>query len=101
MHIKKNDTIIVISGNYKGKTGKVLKVFTSGNKVIVEKINMVKRHVKPGGKYGKGGIIQKEAPINASKMMLLCTKCNKPTRIAVKFLAEGKTRVCKKCGEMI
>ncbi|MCX7793938.1 MAG: 50S ribosomal protein L24 [Thermodesulfovibrionales bacterium] len=102
LRIKKNDNVMVISGKYKGKTGRVIKVMPSEEKVIVEKINIVKRHMKPSKKYAQGGIIEKEAPLHISKVMLLCPKCDKPTRIGATILADGnKVRVCKKCKEVI
>jgi large subunit ribosomal protein L24 len=100
--IKKNDTVMVITGKYKGKKGRVIKVIPSENRVIVEKINIVKRHMKPSRKYAQGGIIEKEAPIHRSNVMLICPKCDKPTRISAQVLADGKkVRVCKKCKEVI
>lgn len=102
LRIKKNDTVMVISGKHKGKRGRVIKVMPSDEKVIVEKINIVKRHMKPSRKYAQGGIIEKEAPLHISKVMLVCPKCDKPTRIGAQVLADGsKVRVCKKCKEVI
>ncbi len=100
--IKKNDTVMVISGKYKGRTGRVIRVMPREDKIIVEKINIVKRHMKPSRKYAQGGIIEKEAPIHRSNVMLVCPKCEKPTRISSQVLASGeKVRVCKKCKEVI
>ncbi len=100
--IKKNDTVIVITGKNKGKRGRVIRVMPSDNKIIVEKINIVKRHMKPSRKYAQGGIIEKEAPIHISNVMLLCPKCERPTRISAMELADGKkVRACKKCKEVI
>ncbi len=102
LRIKKNDTVVVISGKHKGKRGRVIRVLPSNDKVIVEKINIVKRHMKPSKKYAQGGIIEKEAPIHISNVMLLCPKCDKPTRIGSQLLSDGnKVRVCKKCKEVI
>jgi large subunit ribosomal protein L24 len=102
MKIKKNDIVTVIRGKDKGKSGKVLKVFTKGSTVIVEKINFVKKHTKPSQKVQQGGIVEKEAPLHVSKVMLICNKCGKRTRIRIGKLAEGKSvRICKKCNEMI
>ena len=102
MSIKKDDTVIVLSGKDKGKQGKVLEVMPRDRKVIVEKINVVSRHTKPRREGEEGGIIKKEAPIYACKVMRVCPKCNKPTRPASKLQADGKTvRVCKKCGAEI
>ena len=100
--IKKDDTVVVLSGKDKGKQGKVLSVEPKDGKVIVEKINMVSRHTKPRKQGEEGGIIRKEAPLYASKVMRVCPKCDKPTRYAVKIHADGKkVRVCKKCGAEI
>ena len=102
MSIRKDDTVIVLSGKDKGKKGKVLSVDPANGKVIVEKVNMVSRHTKPRRQGEEGGILQKEAPIYACKVMRVCPKCNKPTRPAHKVLADGKkVRVCKKCGAEI
>ena len=102
MSIKKDDTVIVLSGKDKGKKGKVLEVMPRDRKVIVEKINVVSRHTKPRREGEEGGIIKKEAPIYACKVMRVCPKCNKPTRPASKVGKDGKrVRVCKKCGAEI
>ena len=102
MSIKKNDTVVVLSGKDKGKQGKVLAVMPADRKVIVEGINMVSRHTKPRKQGDQGGILQKEAPIYACKVQKVCPKCNKPTRPAHKMLADGKkVCVCKKCGAEI
>lgn len=102
LRIKKEDTVLVISGKEKGKKGRVLSVLPSKEGVIVEKINLIKRHMKPNRKYTQGGIIEKEAPIHISNVMLVCPKCNKPTRIGNRLLESGKkVRVCKKCQEVI
>jgi large subunit ribosomal protein L24 len=101
-NIVKNDTVKVISGNHKGKTGKVIMVIPDKNRVIVEKIQLVKRHTKPRSQTKPGGIIEKEASIHISKVMLVCPKCNKPARTSTKALPSGrKTRVCGQCEEMI
>jgi large subunit ribosomal protein L24 len=100
MHVKKNDTVVVISGKDKGKKGKVLVAMPAEGKVLVEGVNMVTRHIKPRKASEQGGRVQQEGPIYASKVMLHCAKCNTATRIAYKFLDNGeKVRVCKKCGE--
>lgn len=98
--IKKEDKIIVLSGKDKGKIGAVLKVDSGKGRVIVEKINIVKRHAKPSAKTAKGGIIEKEAPMDISNVMVVCNKCAEPTRIGMRILEDGsKVRVCKKCKE--
>lgn len=100
--IKKNDKVIVQSGKEKGKIGTVMKVDYEKNRAIIEKINIVKRHAKPGGANAQGGIIEKESPISISKLMLVCNKCAEPSRVGKKILEDGsKVRVCKKCGEII
>lgn len=100
--IKKDDVVTVITGKYVGKSGKVLKVFPDTGKLIVEKINFVKRHTKPSQKVQQGGILEKEAPIAVSKVMLICNKCGKTTRVKIGSLPDGKhVRICKKCSEMI
>ena len=100
--IIKNDTVKVIGGNNKGKIGKVLKVYPKTNRIIVEKVQLVKRHQKPRSQQDKGGIIEKEAPIHVSNVLLVCPKCSKPTRTGVGELADGKkVRVCKSCNEML
>ena len=102
MSIRKDDTVIVLSGKDKGKTGKVLEGMPKDKKVVVEKVNIVSRHTKPRQQGEQGGIIKKEAPLYACKVMRVCPKCNKPTRPAHKILADGKkVRVCKKCGAEI
>ena len=102
MSIRKDDTVIVLSGKDKGKKGKVLKVMPKESKVVVEKVNMVSRHTKPRQQGDQGGILKKEAPLYACKVQRVCPKCDKPTRPAHKVLADGKkVCVCKKCGAEI
>ena len=100
-HIKKNDLVMVITGREKGKSGRVLRVLPEKEKVLVEKINFVKRHSRPHGQQRQGGILEKEAPLHLSNVMLLCEKCNKPVRIGHRIV-EGskKARYCRKCGEV-
>lgn len=105
--VKSGDTVQVISGDDKGVKGKVQKVFPETGRVIVEKVNMVKKHQKPRGQGMPGGIIEKEAPIAASNVMVVCPKCNKPSKMGHKIIdGEGKAsrrkvRVCKSCGATI
>jgi large subunit ribosomal protein L24 len=102
MRIIKNDTVKVISGNEKGKVGKVLKVFPKTNRIIVEKVRLVKRHTKKRSVQDQGGILEKEASIHISNVLLVCPKCSKPSRTGVGQLADGKkVRVCKSCREML
>lgn len=102
MHIAKNDIVEVIAGNDRGKRGKVLKVFPETNLLLVEGVNFVHRHTRPNKQGAQGGIIEKEAPLNASNVLLVCSKCNRGVRVQTKVLADkSKSRVCTKCGEMI
>jgi large subunit ribosomal protein L24 len=99
--LKKGDTVTVIAGKDKGKSGKILKTIREKNRVIVEKLNMVKRHQRPDAK-GKGGIVEKEGSIHISNVMLLCNKCNKSVRAGFKLLDDGKkARICKACNEIL
>ena len=98
MSIKKGDTVAVITGKDKGQRGKVLSVNPKEGKVVVEKINLVSRHTRPRKQGEEGGILQKEAPLYACKVMRVCPKCGKGTRIAHKIEGDKKTRVCKHCG---
>jgi large subunit ribosomal protein L24 len=100
--IKKNDLVVVIAGKEKGKRGKVLKVIAKVGGALVEKLNFVKRHTKPGRASKQGGILERESPINLSNLMLVCAKCDRPVRVRHSRLADGrKVRVCKQCGEGI
>ncbi len=102
MDIKKGDLVLVISGKDKGKRGKVLSVLPSENKVIVEGVNIVKKHMRPTPKMRQGGIIEKPAPLYRCKVMLICPRCNQPTRIKHTFLDNGKKiKLCSKCKEII
>ena len=102
MHVVKNDTVKILSGKYKDKIGKVLKVFPKENRVIVEGVNIIKRHTKPSQKNQQGGIIEKEASIHVSNVMVICPKTNEPGRVGFKFLEDGaKVRVSKKSGEIL
>jgi len=98
MHIKTNDTVVVLAGRDKGKQGKVMSADPTDKKVLVEGVNIAKRHKKPRKQGEPGGIISKETPIYASKVMRVCPKCSKPTRPAHRLDKNGiKVRVCKKC----
>ena len=103
LSIKTGDTVVVISGKDKGKEGKIQKAFPAKGKIVVEGVAMVKKHQKPRGQGMPGGIIEKEAPIDASNVLVICPKCGKPTRIGHVFIdGEGKPsrrkrRMCKKC----
>lgn len=102
LHIRKNDKVMVITGREKGKIGTVLKVIPRNDRAVVEKLNMVKRHTRAGGKSAQGGIIEKESPIHVSNLMLVCGKCAEPARVGKRVLEDGsKVRFCKKCGEIM
>ncbi len=102
LKIKKGDIVQVMRGKERGKRGKVLSVIPKKMKVVVEKVNMVKKHVRPSQKYPTGGIIEKEVPLHLSVLMVICPRCDKPVRVGRKFLEDGtKVRYCKKCGEVI
>lgn len=100
MAVHKNDMVVVIAGKDKGKRGKVLRIVPEKGGVVVERINMVKRHTRPGPTTAQGGIVEKEAPLHISNVMLICSRCDRPVRTGHSFLADGrKVRVCKQCGE--
>jgi large subunit ribosomal protein L24 len=118
LSLRKNDQIQVISGREKGKTGKILKVDAKNMRITIEKVNMVKRHLKPSQQYPQGGIVEKELPLHYSNVLLMCAKCNRGVRHGFKAAAAstkaskekgkaGKTvpakkiRVCKRCGESL
>ena len=102
LHVKKNDMVKVIAGKDKGKTGKVLRVFPAKGRVAVEGINVVKRHTRPNQLNPEGGIIEKEAPLSISNVMLVCGSCNQATRTGIRVLEDGsKSRYCKKCNESV
>jgi len=100
--IKKGDTVMVTSGRERGKTGKVLSIHPADGKVIVEKLNLIKRHTKPNQKVKQGGIIEREAPLSIANVMFMCGNCSKPSRLGIKLLNDGRrVRICKKCQEVI
>ncbi len=102
MRIRQNDTVEVISGRDSGKRGKVQQLLVSQDRVMVEGLNMVKRHQKPTANMRQAGIIQKEAPLPLAKVMLVCPRCNKAARVGHRFLEDGrKVRACRRCNEMI
>lgn len=102
LHVKKGDTVVVISGKDKGKKGKVVEVAPKEGKVIVEGINTVTKHVKPRRQGEQGGIVKAEGPLYACKVQMYCKKCDKAVRTGVKVEKDGKKiRVCKKCGETL
>ena len=101
LKVKKGDTVKVLSGNDKGKTGEVLEVMPTVEKIIVKGINIKKKHMKPRRQGEEGGIISKEFPIHMSKVNVVCPKCGKAVRIGFKFENDSKVRVCKSCGVTI
>ncbi len=101
-HVKKGDMVEVLAGKEKGKTGKILKILKKKDRVIVEKVNFVKKHARPGGKFAKGGIVEMEAPLHISNVALYCNNCSKGVRFGVRVLEDGKkVRICRVCGEQI
>ncbi len=102
MQVRKNDTVLVIVGKDRGKKGKVRQALPKESRVVIEGVNVVKRHMRARGATRQAGIIEREAPIHVSNVMLLCTKCNRPTRIGFRFLEDGsKVRICRRCKEVI
>jgi len=99
-HVRRGDTVAVIAGKERGKRGKVLRVLTGDGRVVVEKVNVVKKHQRPTQKLRQGGIIEREGALHLSNVLLVCGRCDRPVRIGIKELADGrKVRVCKRCGE--
>jgi len=102
MKIHKNDTVLVIAGKDKGKKGKVRKAYPDKERIMIEGVNMIKRHSRTKGKTRQAGIIELEAPIHVSNVMVICNKCNKPARIGYRVLEDGKkARYCRNCSEII
>jgi large subunit ribosomal protein L5 len=100
--LKKNDLVMVTAGKEKGKSGRILRIHAKKDRAIVEKINFIKRHQRPTSQQRQGGIIEREAPLHLSNLMLICETCNKPVRVGKKRLEDGKrARYCRKCGEMV
>jgi large subunit ribosomal protein L24 len=100
--IKKNDTVMVIAGRERGKTGKVLRVIASKDRALIEQLNLVKRHQKARGPQSAAGIVEKEAPLHLSNLMIMCDKCNAPVRMGKRVLDDGHSvRVCRRCGEQL
>ena len=102
MEIRKNDTVLVIAGKDRGKRGRVRFAYPKKERLLVEGINFVKKHSRAQGAVRQAGIIEREAPIHVSNVMLICAKCNKPARVGSRFLADGrKVRFCRVCGEVV
>ena len=101
-NVKKDDQVMVMAGKEKGKSGKLLRVIAKKEGALIEKVNFVKRHSRPSGQNRQGGIIEKEAPVPLSNIMIICAKCTVPVKVGRKILDDGKrVRYCKKCGEHI
>jgi large subunit ribosomal protein L24 len=99
-HIHRGDTVAIIAGRERGKRGKVLRVLPEQGRVLVEKVNMVKRHQRPTQRLRQGGIIEREGPLALANVLLVCGRCDRPVRTGISVLADGrKIRVCKRCGE--
>lgn len=103
VHVKKNDQVLVIAGKDKGVRGRVLRVLPAEERAIVERVNRIKRHTRPNPQRGiQGGILDREAPIHVSNLMVICPACGKPSRLGSKRLEDGRgARVCKRCGETL
>ena len=102
IHVRRGDTVGVIAGRERGKRGKVLHVLTDKGRVVVEHVNMVKKHQRPTQKLRQGGIIEREGALALSNVLVVCSRCDKPSRSGTKTLADGrKLRICKRCGESI
>ena len=102
VHVRRGDTVAVIAGRERGKRGKVLRVLPTAGRVLVEKLNMMKKHQRPTQKLRQGGIIERESPLALSNVLVVCSRCDKASRSGIKVLGDGrKVRVCKRCGESI
>jgi large subunit ribosomal protein L24 len=102
VHVRTGDTVKVIAGKDKGAKGRIIRVIPETGRVVVEGVNIVKKHQRPTQKVMQGGIVEKEAPLDASNVMLFCSKCNRATRVGKKTLETGRAvRVCKQCGEVL
>jgi large subunit ribosomal protein L24 len=100
--IKKDDTVMVITGRERGKTGKVLRVLPEEKRLLIERLNLVKRHTKARGPQSPQGIVEKEAPVHQSNVMIMCDRCNAPVRMGKKLLEDGRNvRICRRCGDQL
>ena len=99
--LRKDDTVMVIAGRERGKTGKVLRVLPDGERVLIERVNLVKKHAKPRGVQQPGGITEREASIHVSNVVPICGKCNKPARVGHRRVDDRTQRVCRRCGELL
>ena len=103
VHVRKNDTVVVLAGKDKGRTGRVLRVLPAEGRVIVERVNFIKKHTKANPQRNiKGGILEREASVHASNVMVVCSECGKPARLGHKFLDDGKkVRTCRRCSGIL
>ena len=102
VHVRRGDTVAVIAGRERGKRGKVLRVLPEQGRVVVEKINLMKKHQRPTQKLRQGGIIEREGPLALSNVLVVCGRCDRPARTGTRILADGrKTRVCRRCSESL
>jgi len=101
-HVRKGDTVMVVAGKERGKRGKVLRVIPGKGRVLIEHVNLIKKHQRPTQKLRQGGIIERESALALSNVLLVCARCDQPSRAGIKVLADGrKVRVCRRCGETI
>jgi large subunit ribosomal protein L24 len=101
-HVRKGDTVAVIAGRERGKRGRVLRVLPDKGRVLVEKVNMIKKHQRPTQKLRQGGIIERENPLALSNVLVVCGRCDRPARTGIQVLGDGrKVRVCRRCGEPV
>ncbi len=101
-HVRKGDTVMVVAGKERGKRGKVLRVIPGKGRVLIEHVNMIKKHQRPTQKLRQGGIIEREGALALSNVLVVCPRCDKPSRLGVKILGDGrKVRTCRRCGESI
>jgi len=103
VHVRKNDTVVVLAGKSRGRTGRVLRVYPSEGRVIVEGVNFTRKHTRPNPQRNiKGGILEREAPVDASNLMVVCSECGKPARLGNRRLDDGKkVRICRRCGGVL
>ena len=103
LHVKKDDQVLVLGGKDRGKTGRVLRILPSRGRVIVENVNVIRRHTRPNPQKNiQGGVVERESPLDISNLMVICRECSKPTRVGYSLLSDGKkVRVCRKCGGTI
>ena len=102
LNVRRGDMVKVLSGKDRGKTGRVLRVLTGKRRVLVEAVNFIQRHTRPSQRNQQGGVVEKEAPIDISNVMVLCNKCSQPTRVGRRQLEDGtRVRTCKRCGEVL